>query len=222
MTPERAATLQAAVGIAPGTFLERLAATGPDAQTLYRALLPGFAATGSPPAVADAAATAGLDPDRAVAALAALAAADLFALGPDGQVQGAFPLSAVATRHRVRIPGRPLLHAMCAVDALGVPAMLGTGGAVSSTDPATGQAVKVTVGPDGDLTVSPTTAVVLLARAGDGPLASACCSVMDFHADVSLAQRALATPGTRGVVLDVPEAHALGVLLFAGLPATAP
>lgn len=39
MTPDRAAGLQSAVGVAPGTFPERLATTGPDARALYRALL---------------------------------------------------------------------------------------------------------------------------------------------------------------------------------------
>ena len=49
MTPDRAAALQQAVGIAPGTFSERLAATGPDARAVYGALLPAFAASGRPP-----------------------------------------------------------------------------------------------------------------------------------------------------------------------------
>ena len=49
MTPDRAAALQQAVGIAPRTFLERLAATGPDARAVYGALLPAFAASGRPP-----------------------------------------------------------------------------------------------------------------------------------------------------------------------------
>lgn len=49
MTHERATALQEAVGIAPGSFPERLAATGPDARPVYGALLPALAASGRPP-----------------------------------------------------------------------------------------------------------------------------------------------------------------------------
>lgn len=219
MTPERAAALQEAVGIAAGTFPERLAAAGPEAQAVYRALLPAFAASGCPPGPKPLAASTGLPPRTVRAALDELAAADLVALGPDGDVLGAFPLSAVPTRHRVRVQGRPGLHAMCAVDALGIPAMLGAAGTVTSADPATGQPVEVEVAADGALAVSPPEAVVLLAREGDGPLASACCSIIDFHASRAAADDALLGPGVRGAVLTVAEAHALGVLLFAALPA---
>lgn len=219
MTPERAAALQQAVGIAPGTFPERLAATGPAARAVYRALLPAFAASGRLPDPDALAAGSGLPPDAVRDALDELAAADLVVLGPDGDVAGAFPLSAVPTRHRVQVRGRPVLHAMCAVDALGIPAMLGAAGTVASADPATGQPVEVQVGIDGSLAVAPPEAVVLLARTGDGPLAMACCSVIDFHVDAESARRALAAPGTQGAVLTVPAAHALGVLLFAALPA---
>ncbi len=125
VTPEQVAHLQHQVVIAAGTFPKRLAATGPGAQALYRALLPSFAATGAPPPLDDAAAGAGLTPDRARTALDELAAADLITLAADGTVAGAFPLSARPTRHRVQVQDGPVLHAMCAVDALGVPAMLG-------------------------------------------------------------------------------------------------
>ena len=219
MTPGRAAALQQAVGIAPGTFPERLAATGPDARTAYGALLPAFAASGRPPGPDALAAGTGLARDRVGVALAELAAADLVALGPDGDVLGAFPLSAVPTRHRVHVDGRPVLHAMCAVDALGIPAMLGAAGTVTSTDPATGRPIKVRIATDGTLDVSPPEAVVVLARTGDGPLASACCSVIDFHSDRAAAEDVLREPGKRGSVLTVPEAHAFGVLLFGALAA---
>ena len=219
MTPGRAAALQRAVGIAPGTFSERLAATGPDARAVYRALLPAFATTGRPPGHDALAAGTGLAPGTVRAELEGLAAADLVALGPDGDVVGAFPLSAVPTRHRVRVDGGPVLHAMCAVDALGIPAMLGAAGTVTSSDPVTGQPIEVRVAADGALDVRPAEAVVLLARTGDGPLASACCSIIDFYADRTAADDALAGPATRGAVLTVPQAHVLGVRLFAELPA---
>lgn len=153
------------------------------------------------------------------AALDRRATADVVALGPDGDIVGAFPLSAVPTRHRVQVQGRPVLYAMCAVDALGIPAMLGAAGTVTSADPASGQPIEVRVAADGSPEVSPPETVVLLARTAYGPLASACCSVIDFHADRASAEDALSKPDSHGAVLKVPEAHALGVLLFAALPA---
>lgn len=219
MTPEQVARLQHQVGIAAGTFSERLAAAGTDAQALYRALLPAFAATGAPPPLADAAAGAGLTTNRARTALYELAAADLVSLDGDGTLAGAFPLSARPTRHRVQVQHGPVLHAMCAVDALGVPAMLGRTAVVTSTDPASGEPVQVQVTQDGRLDVEPPDAVVLLARTGEGQLATACCSVIDFYADSASARRALDRPGTRGTVLSVAEAYALAGALFADLPA---
>lgn len=124
------------------------------------------------------------------------------------------------------------MHAMCAVDALGVPAMLRQPATVVSTDPGSGRTVRVQVPADpapggtGErvpgaptMVVDPPEAVVLLARAVTGPLASACCSVIDFYADASVATAALDARGIAGAVLPVADAHALGVELFGRLPA---
>ena len=203
----------------PGSFAERLARTSEMAQALYRAVLPAFAANGVPPQLSTAAEHAGLSTEQAAAALRELAEADLFALD-DGRLVGAFPLSATPTRHRVQVGDRPVLHAMCAIDALGVPAMLGERGVITSTDPASDIPVTVTVNADGTLTADPPGAVVLLGASGDGGLASSACPVIDFYVSAEHARQALAQPGLAGDVLTVADAHALGVALFADLPAT--
>jgi hypothetical protein len=63
---------------------------------------------------------------------------------------------------------------------------------------------------------------VLLARAGAGagPLASDCCSVIDFYTNAAAAHAALDVRGLTGVVLPLRVAHALGAHLFGRLPAT--
>ncbi len=124
-----------------------------------------------------------------------------------------FPFSAVPTRHEVRVGGDPSVFAMCAIDALGIPAMLGRPGLVSSRDPITGTTVTVEIR-GGDLRWDPPGAVVLVGRAGDGPVATSCCRIIDFYVGRAVAEQALAGPGLRGVVVNVPEAHALGVALF--------
>ena len=204
----------------PGSFAERLAGTSEHAQALYRAVLPPFAATGAPPSLPAAAEHAGLSTEQAAAALRELAEADVVALDDDGDLVGAFPLSATPTRHRVQVGDRPVLHAMCAIDALGVPAMLGEPGVISSVDPADDSPVTVTVGVDGTLAADPPAAVVLLGASGDGGLASSACPVIDFYASAENAHQALSRPGLSGDVLTVADAHALGVALFADLPAT--
>lgn len=146
-------SLAAVVGGSTGRTL--LAATGPDARAVYGALLPAFAAFGLPPGPDTLAASTGLPSDTVLAALRELAAADLVALGPDGHVVGAFPLSAVPTRCHVHVGGRRVLHVMCAVDALGIPAMLGAAGTVTSADPAQAGASRCGSPADGALNVSP-------------------------------------------------------------------
>lgn len=210
---------QREAGLPEATFPERLAATGPDDRALYGVLLQALASGGVVPSLASAAEQAGLTVEQANGALLRLAGADLVAVDGEQQVIGVFPLSAAPTGHTVRVADGRHLDAMCAVDALGIPAMLGQPGTVTGTDPTTGQPVTVRVA-DGRAEPDPPGAVVLLARAGDGTLASACCRIIDFYADPAAAQTALAGPDVTGVVLPVADAHALGVALFADLPAT--
>ncbi len=201
------------------SFAKRLAGTSEQAQALYRAVLPAFAATGTPPPIPRAAERAGLLPDETQAALRELAAADVVALDDTGNLVGAFPLSAACTRHRVRVGDRPVLHAMCAIDALGIPAMLGEPGVITSSDPITHHRVTVNISADGLLELDPPDAVVLLGTSGDGGLACSACPVIDFYASGEQALKALTQPGLSGEVLTVADAHSLGVALFADLPA---
>ena len=206
-------------GLPETTFPERLAATGPDDQALYRVLLQALVAGQDVPSLASAAEQAGLTAEQAQAALARLAAADLVALAAEQRVVGVFPLSAGPSGHTVRLADGRQLSAMCAVDALGIPAMLDQPGTIASTDPATGQPIAIRVR-NGQADADPPGAVVLLARAGSGTLASACCQVIDFYADTAAAQTALTRPGVIGTILPVADAHTLGVALFADLLAT--
>lgn len=49
------------------------------------------------------------------------------------------------TAHRVELDGLPAVWAMCAIDALGLPAMAGRDGRITSADPADGTPIEVTV-----------------------------------------------------------------------------
>ncbi|MQA85739.1 MAG: hypothetical protein GEV03_14225 [Streptosporangiales bacterium] len=105
-------------------------------RTLHRRILQHFADTGGPPAP-DTVRTwsTRLDVDTRDA-LAQLVTADLVEAEPSaGRVHGAYPFVAQPRGHQVRIDGGPTAQAYCAIDALGVPAMLGRDVTITSPDP---------------------------------------------------------------------------------------
>lgn len=87
---------------------------------VHRAVLRRFLETGAPPAadwIASAAAGLGLSD----AAVTDLVAADLVHAA-NGVVAVAYPFSGTPTRQQVELDGFPAVYAMCAIDALGIPA----------------------------------------------------------------------------------------------------
>jgi hypothetical protein len=179
-------------------------------RAVHQAILRSFAATGHAPEpeTLDAAAA----PFNAAAVLAELAAGDFLCLDQGGRISAAYPFSATATAHLVQITGRPPVHAMCAIDALGIAPMLGTSVLISSADPVTAEPIAVTVdGSDSDW--RPATAVVFVGRTADqcaGPSAVTCCSSINFFASRAVAVAWARThPEIDGGILS--QAHALDV-----------
>ncbi|MGW8356881.1 organomercurial lyase [Streptomyces wedmorensis] len=107
---------------------------------------------------------------------------------------------------------------MCAIDALGVSAMLGQDVTVSSTDPVDGQLVTVT-DTDGAVTWEPAEAVVFVGRReGEGPAAEVCCDALDFFSSwVSTVQRHLAHAELRGEIVRQARAVRTGRRTFGPL-----
>jgi hypothetical protein len=79
---------------------------------------------------------------RHCAGLRRLAAADVLAFTADGQIRAAYPFSAAPTAIQVSWPGGPQVHAMCAIDALGMSAMLGCPVTITAAEPGTGRTTK--------------------------------------------------------------------------------
>ena len=103
-----------------GSARRQAALPGP-LRELHQAVLRRFLQTGNPPAtswIAGAAARLGLSD----AAVAELEAADLIH-ATNGLVRVAYPFSGTPTRQQVELDGFPAVYAMCAIDALGIPAM---------------------------------------------------------------------------------------------------
>jgi len=186
---------------------------------LHRAVLRRFLATGAPPTarwMRQTAADAGLD----ASAVDELAAADAVHIS-NGVVTVAYPFSGTPTPHRVELDGLPAVYAMCAIDALGLPAMTGRDGQITSADPADGTPIQVTVY-NGTWSWTPATAVVVAGRAADCGTECGSFEVMcpntAFHASPQSAHAYLAShTGLDAQILDAGTAIEAGRLNFATL-----
>jgi hypothetical protein len=133
--------------------LERLA---PEDRKLYEWILDRFAHASAPTGEETRAAARrfGLDPEQA---LARLADEDLIHADESGRPLVAYPFSGLPRGHRVTIDGMGTVEAMCAVDALGMAAMLDRPIEISSRDPHSGTGVTVQLDPDAPRAGSPRT-----------------------------------------------------------------
>jgi hypothetical protein len=202
-----------------GGSAERQACIPAPLRDLHRAILRQFLHTGTPPTAAwitGTAADRGLD----ATALADLEAADLVRTA-DGKVTVAYPFSGTPTRQQVELDGFPAVYAMCAIDALGLPAMAGRDGQITATDPCDDGPVQVSVR-GRTWRWSPPDAVVVYGRAADCGTDcgswEAMCPHTTFHASRDSAQAYLAArPGVDGEVLGQQAAIDLGRHIFGPL-----
>lgn len=194
-------------------------------QELHRRILTTIAATGRAPTPEHIQSWASeLDLDAA-GALHALAAAELIFVsnrpatgqGPLPKVTGGVPFAAGASAHCVQINDGPEVRANCAVDALGIAAMVGRDTTVRSTDPLTGQAVTA-VSRSQTWTWQPASAVVFCGSNGSGrPLTQSCCPVINFFTSEANARAYQAQHRLEGDVLSMADAADAGALVFGHL-----
>jgi len=190
----------------------------PVEKAVHQAILRGFAATGHPPTGGDLdAVTAGFG--RATAdVLAALHELDAIRLAPDGRTAVAYPFSAFPTRHKVAIGDRVEVYAMCAIDALGMSAMLGEATRIDSVDVTSGRPVTVTMTASGTRWDPPGAVVFIGADAAGGPSADCCCDYLNFFTDIDAARAWTAVhPHVSGQIVTQAEAEGLGARLFGHL-----
>ncbi|MGH3123551.1 MAG: organomercurial lyase [Streptosporangiaceae bacterium] len=147
-----------------GSSAERQAALPGPLRDLHRAVLRRFLGTGAAPTrrwIRQAATEHGLG----YSAVADLAAADLVHVA-NGVTAVAYPFSGTPTRQQVELDGLPAVYSMCAIDALGIPAMAGRDGRITATDPRDDAPVIVSVR-SGTWTWTPAEAVVIFGRVSD-------------------------------------------------------
>jgi Alkylmercury lyase len=198
---------------------ERLARLGEGERALYRWVVRSFA-TGRVPTAdefTNAAGRFGVSLDQA---LAVLAAEDLVhADGASGVMLVDYPFSATPRGHRVLIDGRQWVEAMCAIDALGIAAMLEGSIEVFSGDPVSGGEVWVRIDPGDGARWEPEHAVVLAGSScRAGPSFQNCCSVLNFfESGENALQYVIAHRDVTGQPISLPEAIEAGRTVFGDL-----
>ncbi len=183
-----------------------------------RAVLRLFAQRGWAPLFHEIAAESGIARADLPAVLAALAARDLLALADDGErIASAYPFADCDRGHRVRCAGRRL-YAMCALDALGIGAMLGEDAAIASACGVCGVEIRIATRDRGRrlARVFPEASVVWasLAYADACAARSMCPRTAFFCSDEHLWSWRRNNPGERGHRLDIAEALEVGRALF--------
>lgn len=210
-------TLLETAGLPADNLLTKREALPEPLQLLHRRTLLALALVGQPPTrdqLQEWADDLHIDLD---ASLHQLAQAELVFLDPAGrEITGGVPFAAAPTAHRVRIHDGPTVFANCAVDALGMAAMLGRDVDVQSRDALTGEAVTA-ISRAGHWTWQPVDAVVFVGSSGQGRLTETCCPVINFFTTGDHARAYQRTHALDGVVLTLSDAIQAGTLVFGDL-----
>ncbi|OAF07775.1 pyridine nucleotide-disulfide oxidoreductase [Bradyrhizobium centrolobii] len=197
--------------------LHRWSDYSPAADRVRVALLQLYAAEGQAPTLGDLAARTGLTEARVRPLLEDLRQRDLVVLEGE-RIVGAYPFTDNDTGHRVRLDTRTI-RAMCAVDALGVGAMLDRDVEISSRCRHCNARIRIATEDRGRALadVEPRTAVVWLSlRYESGCAANSLCSVTEFFcSDEHLSAWRRHRPGDEpGVRLSMDEALQAGRAIF--------
>jgi hypothetical protein len=183
--------------------------------SIWRAILVAYAATGTAPLTADLPAETKLPPDAIEETLRRLRRRDLVVLDSDGRIVGAYPFTNRATEHQVQV-GDQSFTAMCAIDALGIGAMLGTDATVRSACEHCSAPIKITTRDKGQAvgTIAPGPVVVWSGiQYADACAATSLCTVQAFFcSDEHLA--ASREDAAHGFRLSIEEALQVGRAIF--------
>ncbi|MFB7172289.1 alkylmercury lyase family protein [Streptomyces sp. NPDC056254] len=185
---------------------------------VQHAILRHFASTGRAPEAALLEPVAAEAGRTAGEVLAELDREDFLTLDPSGRIAAAYPFSAAETRHQVQLANRVRVWSMCAIDALGISAMLGQDVTISSSDPIDGQPVTVSFA-NGAARWEPAGAVVFVGRReGEGPAAAVCCDALNFFSGPASAEQwKRAHPEVRGEIVGQARAIEIGQQTFGPL-----
>jgi alkylmercury lyase len=190
----------------------------PAQDRVWRTVLELFARSARPPYLYEIAKETGLSVENIRMLVSELQTHDL--LGSDASadvILYAYPFTGEQTEHRVQLRGQRL-HAVCAIDALGIAGVFRTDGIIESSCRACGSSIEIGTAQCGRSLsyVRPDAAIVWYDLAYSGRAAASCCpSIAFFCSEVQL-ERWLNTqnPQRGGYRLTLEEALELGRALF--------
>jgi alkylmercury lyase len=208
--------LQARSRSRPGPVEAWSVALQPAPDLVWRATLELFARLGRPPLPVEIAEGTNFAEIAVQVLLSELEGYDLLGV-VHGAISYAYPFTARRTAHRVRLHGQ-MLHAVCAIDALGVGAMCGADVVIESACRACGAAISIETTQHGLALcmAQPGDTVVWYDLMYDGNAVNSCCpSIAFFCRDEHLEQWTAeqATPPT-GQRLALVDAFEMGRALF--------
>lgn len=190
-------------------------------QEVHQAILRSYATRGRPPTTDELDTVTSETNQNAHEVLIALHERDAIRLDATGAVSVAYPFSTTPTHHRVLLANGVEVYAMCAIDALGISALLDMDTEINSADPTTG--ALITISTTGSHTRwNPTSAVAFItATAGNGPSADCCCDHLNVFTNTTTAAAwTTAHPHIPGQILAPTDAEALARRLFPPLTTT--
>ena len=182
---------------------------------LHRGLIEAVLAPGSIPSVSELSARLETSEEALRTELATLAAADYLSLDEGGQVSCLYPFSPTPTSHVVVIDGQPR-YAMCAIDALGIPAMLGQELGIEGRCAVCNAPMTLTIAPGEIVSAAPPAALIVARRDEAEPAFAACCPFTVFVCGQPHAEQFMRRiPGTHA--LPLAEALTEAEKIFADL-----
>jgi hypothetical protein len=184
----------------------------------WRVVLDLFGRLGRLPSLTEIGGETGLPPDQVRAHLAELHAHDLLGMDPiiDEIVYG-YPFTCYATEHRIELHGLAL-HALCAIDALGVGGMFRTDITIASSCRLCQTPVEIGTAKAGHVvgTTPPSDTVVWYDLVYEQIAATSCCPSIGFFCSDGHLQQWLASrvPPRAGSRLTLAEAMEVGRAIF--------
>lgn len=189
-----------------------------DEDLVWRSVLRLYGENGRAPGADEIAPATAIPLGRVSVLLGKLQGFDLVGLGPGTDVlRYAYPFTEAETGHRVQLNGHSL-HALCAIDALGVGAMYRTDVSVASRCRYCGDIINLETAGSGQAlhSVAPAGAVVWYDFAYQGSASASCCPAIAFFCTDAHLRRWLDAQAPRrdGVRLAMNEALQLGRAIF--------
>lgn len=193
-------------------------AIDPLAREVLRAILDRFVVEGGPLGIeALSRHLQGRDPDEIREAVARLDQKDLI-LARNGKVVLAYPFAGTPTTFRVVLPDGRERYAVCAIDALGVPPMVGQPVTIRSSCHHCGDPIEIRVRPDGP--VGGAELMVWVGQRGDihkKACTSICLTLNFFRSQEHLRAWREIHPEIPGAAVFLEEAFKLGAKIFGEL-----